>query len=100
MRVRGCADDGEHAEWFDVTQGLRQGYVPSSLLFNMLFAAAIRVDLVRFSDDESMSYDLVHLEKDGVDGNEEPTMCIRREVWGVRYADDEGVVSNVGGGTC
>ena len=40
MRVR--TDDGERSEWFDVTQGLRQGCVLSPLLSNFFFAAVTR----------------------------------------------------------
>ena len=35
MRARVRTDDSEHSEWFDNTQGLRQGCVLSPLLFSM-----------------------------------------------------------------
>ena len=52
MRARVRTDDGEYSEWFDVTQGLRQGCVLSPLLFNMSFPAMTHVVLVRFSEDK------------------------------------------------
>ena len=52
MRARVRTDEGEHSEWLDVTQGLRQGCVLSPLLFNMFFAAVIYVVLARFSEDK------------------------------------------------
>ena len=94
MRARMCTDDGEHSEWFDGTQGLRQG-VLSPLLFNVFFAAAMHAVLVRFSEDPDILRDLVHLEEDlGEDGVKvEPLACVRRSVWGMLYADDAGIVS-------
>ena len=37
MRARVRTNDGEQSEWFDVTQGLRQGCVLSPLLSNVFF---------------------------------------------------------------
>ena len=96
MQARVCTDDGEQSEWFDVTQGLRQGRVSSPLLFNVFFAAEIRAVMVRFSENPDILRDLVHLEED-LGENEvevEPLACVRRSVWGMLYANDAGIVSN------
>ena len=49
MRARVRRDDGEHSEWFDVTQGMRQGCVLSPLLSNVFTAAVIHATLVFFT---------------------------------------------------
>ena len=76
-------DDGEHSEWFGVTQGLRQECVRSLLLVN-IFAAVVHALLVHFSEDPEILKDLVHLEEgleEGVVGvNADPLTCVRGEV--------------------
>ena len=65
----------------------------SPLLFNVFFAAAIEVVLVRFSEDDTILKDLVYLEEEAGVGARTPLERARRAVWGMLYADDAGVVS-------
>ena len=65
----------------------------SPLLFDMFFAAAIEVVLVRFSEDDTILNDLVYLEEEAGVGAGTPLECARRAVWGMLYTDDAGVVS-------
>ena len=62
MRARVRTDDGEQSKWFDVTQGLQQRCVLSTVLFNIFFAAVTHAVVIRFSEDPDIVRDLVHLE--------------------------------------
>ena len=46
-----------------MAQGLRQECVLSPLLFNVFFAAILRVVLERFSKDAGILVDLIHLQE-------------------------------------
>ena len=77
-----------------MAQGLRQGFVLSPLLFNILFAAVLTVVLQRFSEDTAIPAELVHLKKPLTSMGPEPAMdCVRLTMWGILYADTACIVS-------
>ena len=61
--------------------------------FNIFFATAIEVVLLRFSEDETTLKDMVYLEEEAGVTAGTPVERVRRAVWGMMYADDAGVVS-------
>ena len=84
--------DGEHLEWFDVTEGSRESRLLSPLLCSSFVAAALHVVFVRLSEDEGIVRDLVNLDDDRAGRDKERLACVRKAVWGMLY-DDEGIVS-------
>ena len=63
--MRACVrlDDRVCSRWFAVEQGLRQGCVLASLLFNIFLAAVINLASTRFTADKSIMDALVHPRK-------------------------------------
>ena len=61
-RVR--TDDGERSEWFDVTQGLRQGLRAIAVAGQHVLAASLHAVFARFSEDEGVVQHLVQLDDD------------------------------------
>ena len=76
--MRACvrSDDGRCSEWFELAQGLRQGCVLSPLMFDVFFAAILRVVLERFSKDAGILADLIHL-------HEQPSKLALKRHWNV-----------------
>ena len=56
-------DDGEFLDWFGVEQGLCQAYLLTLLLFNILFAAVLRVVVGRFGADADVVTNMVSTNK-------------------------------------
>ena len=98
-------EDGKCSDTFDVGQGLRQGRVLASLLFNMFFTAVLCVAEKRFLADAAITDNMVQLQRkekgekkgtsrtakgDGRRGKEGEEV---QRLWGMLYADDAVIVS-------
>ncbi|CAB1119058.1 unnamed protein product [Ectocarpus sp. CCAP 1310/34] len=87
MRARVRTDDGQYSEWFDVGQGLRQGYNLAPLLFNLFFAAMLMVAVAEFDKDPKVTADMVKIGtqveytgKKGRSAGKKPTVVTDAEV--------------------
>ena len=96
--MRACVrlDDRVCSEWFAVEQGLRQVCVLAPLLFNIFFAAVINVASAGFKADKGIMDALVHLRKKRGAGEVTVGESVpATPLWGMLYADDAGVVSQL-----
>ena len=81
--MRACmqSEDGRCSEWFEGAPGLRPGCVLSPLLFNVFFAAILRVVLERFRKDAGILADRIYLhEPPSKVGPETALECVRRAI--------------------
>ena len=94
MRAYVQPHDGVCSDWFEMMQGLRQGYALSSLLFSIFFAVVLTVVLQSFSENMVIFAKLVHLKEPPTRmGGLEPAMdYVRRAMRGILYADDAWIV--------
>ena len=99
MRTCVRLDDRVCSRWLAVKQGLRQGCVLALILFNIFFAAVINVASTRSKADKGIIDALVHLRKKrGAGRRGEATAgksVLSTPLWGMLYADDAGVVSEL-----
>ena len=101
MKARVCVD-GKLGEWFEVTQGLRQGCVLATLLFNIFFAFVIKhaenaLDEqttdgygVRLTHTSTESGSLFETPKD----RKKSSMAQFIKVWIALYADDAAMMTD------
>ena len=81
MRARGRTDDGEHSEWFHVTQGLRQGLRVITVTVQGVFRCCV----IRHTGT---------LQRRRSSRNRGAALaCVRRAVWGMLSSDDTGIIS-------
>ena len=96
--MRACVrlNNGVCSGWFAVQQGLCQGCVLAPPLFNIFFAAVIHVAYTRLKGDKDIMDAVVGLRKEtGAGGTTAGEPVPTTSLWGMLYADDAGVVSQL-----
>lgn len=102
MKAREPMDDEAYFEWCGVGQGLRHVCDLAQLLFNLFFAAMLKLALKHFHNDEDVSADMVKVKsrvqrtvtkRKGKKGENVELVEIVKSIRGMRYADDAGVLS-------
>ena len=90
--MRACVrlDDRMCSGWFVVEQGLRQGCVLASLLFNIVFEAVLNVASMSFKAGKDIIDALVHPRKKKRAGGEATAgeSVLATLLWGILYTDD------------
>jgi hypothetical protein len=99
MRAKVCVD-GKLGEWFEVTQGLRQGCVLAPLLFNIFFAFVIKHAENALDEQATDGYGvrLTHTESGSLfetpKQRRASSMAQFIKVWIALYADDAAMVTD------
>ena len=78
-----------------LVQGLRQGCNVAPLLFNIFFAAMLRVSVAELATDSELAEDMVKI---GRGGGKTDVAAVVEEAWGLIYANDAGIASRSAAG--
>ena len=93
--MRACVrlDGGRVSEWFEVGQGLRQGYVLAPILFNIFFTAVLNTVKKRLRAEPQIEADLVSIRSTPLAVREGEKTPLTPMIWSMLYADDSAIVS-------
>ena len=92
MRTCVRLDGGRLSEWFEVGQGLRQGFVLAPILFNIHFTVVLNTAEERLREDPQVEANVASIRSTPLtvrDGDETPQTST---IWNMLYADDAAIV--------